>query len=54
MYPAFSLRYAPPPFAPKCKGLSLTEFCSAATRLSGRFSEGLLLRRYHVRTAVTN
>ena len=35
----------PPPFAPKCKGLSLTEFCSGATRLSGRFSEGLLLRR---------
>ena len=33
----------PPPFAPKCKGLSLTEFCSGATRLSGRFSEGLLL-----------
>ena len=37
----------PPPFAPKCKGLSLTEFCSGATRLSGRFSEGLLLRRSH-------
>ena len=35
----------PPPFAPKCKGLSLTEFCSGATRLSGRFSGGLLLRR---------
>ena len=35
----------PPPFAPKCKGLSLTEFCSGATRLSGLFSEGLLLRR---------
>ena len=35
------------PFAPKCKGLSLTEFCSGATRLSGRFSEGLLLRRSH-------
>ena len=35
----------PPPFALKCKGLSLTEFCSGATRLSGRFSEGLLLRR---------
>ena len=39
----------PPPFAPKCKGLSLTEFCSGATRLSGRFSEGLLLRRSHMR-----
>ena len=39
----------PPPFAPKCKGLSLTEFCSGATRLSGRFSEGLLLRRSHSR-----
>ena len=38
----------PPPFAPKCKGLSLTEFCSGATRLSGRFSEGLLLRRSHI------
>ena len=38
----------PPPFAPKCKGLSLTEFCSGATRLSGRFSEGLLLRRFSV------
>ena len=38
----------PPPFAPKCKGISLTEFCSGATRLSGRFSEGLLLRRSHV------
>ena len=38
-----------PPFAPKCKGLSLTEFCSGATRLSGRFSEGLLLRRSHRR-----
>ena len=38
----------PPPFAPKCKGLSLTEFCSGATRLSGRFSEGLLLRRSHL------
>ena len=37
----------PPPFAPKCKGLSLTELCSGATRLSGRFSEGLLLRRSH-------
>ena len=27
------------------KGLSLTEFYSGATRLSGRFNEGLLLRR---------
>jgi hypothetical protein len=27
------------------KGLSLTDYCSGATRQSGRFSEGLLLRR---------
>ena len=44
----------PPPFAPKCKGLSLTEFCSGATRLSGRFSEGLLLRRSQPRTGRTS
>ena len=43
----------PPPFAPKCKGLSLTEFCSGATRLSGRFSEGLLLRRSHATSSPT-
>ena len=44
----------PPPFAPKCKGLSLTEFCSGATRLSGRFSEGLLLRRSHILDTMDN
>ena len=38
----------PPPFASIRKGLSLTEFYSGATRLSGRFSEGLLLRRSHL------
>ena len=37
----------PPPFAQMHKGLSLTEFYSGATRLSGRFNEGLLLRRSH-------
>ena len=35
----------PPPFAQMHKGLSLTEFYSGATRLSGRLNEGLLLRR---------
>jgi hypothetical protein len=38
----------PPPFAAIRKGLSLTEFYSGATRFSGRFSEGLLLRRSHL------
>ncbi|MFP6772305.1 MAG: hypothetical protein VCE74_08195, partial [Alphaproteobacteria bacterium] len=37
----------PPPFAVIRKGLSLTDSYSGATRHSGRFSEGLLLRRSH-------
>jgi len=41
----------PPPFAVICKGLSLTDYYAGATRLSGRFSEGLLLRRSHMGTA---
>ncbi len=35
----------PPPFASIRKGPSLTDFYSGTTRLSGRFNEGLLLRR---------
>ena len=42
----------PPPFAAIRKGLSLTDFYSGATRLSGRFSEGLLLRRSQVKVSV--
>ena len=37
--------FHPPSFAEIRKGLSLTDFNSGATRHSGRFSEGLLLRR---------
>ena len=35
----------PPPFAPKMQRAIADGICSGATRLSGRFSEGLLLRR---------
>ena len=38
----------PPPFTAIRKGLSLTEFYSGATTHSGRFSEGLLLRRFQI------
>jgi hypothetical protein len=37
----------PPPIAAIRKGLSLTDFYSGATRQTGRFCEGLLLRRSH-------
>ena len=37
----------PPPFAAIRKGLSLLDFYSGATGQTGRFSEGLLLRRSH-------
>jgi len=36
------------------KGLSLTEFYSGATTHSGRFSEGLLLRRSHIEACATS
>ena len=44
----------PPPFAVIRKGLSLTDSYSGATRHSGRFSEGLLLRRSHIEACATS
>ncbi|WP_368412848.1 flagellar biosynthetic protein FliR, partial [Dongia sp.] len=53
--PYNSTPFIPPPSANQAKGYLLPDFYSGATRLSGRFSEGLLLRRLHnflVATAV--
>ena len=51
--PACSFCHSPP-FAPINKGLLLMEFYSGATRLSGRFNEGLLLRRSQLITSAKN
>ncbi|WP_303983986.1 hypothetical protein, partial [Dongia mobilis] len=45
--PYNSTPFIPPPSANQAKGYLLPDFYSGATRLSGRFSEGLLLRRLH-------
>ncbi|WP_368413203.1 hypothetical protein, partial [Dongia sp.] len=47
--PYNSTPFIPPPSANQAKGYLLPDFYSGATRLSGRFSEGLLLRRLQTR-----
>jgi hypothetical protein len=49
--PYNSTPFIPPLFALRAKSYLPLHFCSGATRLSGRFSEGFCLRRLHLKSS---